>query len=515
MIPMRTASMKKAIPRILSILQSKRFFYVIVGLLAIQAAWIALTARYPMAFDENFHFGLIKIYAHQWGPFFTHTPPNSAAYGDLVRNPSYLYHYLMSFPYRLVALFTSQETIQIIILRFLNIGMFVGGLFMFRTLLTRMRFSPGIANLSLLMVVLIPVVPFLAGQINYDNLLFLLVPTVTLIALNCSNALTASSKLPAISITTLLVACMLSSLVKYAFLPIFVGIFLYFSVMIAINKKRHVIFKRTWLSFVSLSTSLKIVLVIALLISGGLFIERYGLNIVKYGNIQPDCAKIESVDQCLQYGPWARNHIIAANNAAAAGEVPLDPNQLLFLPAWVGGMMHRLYFAINYDFVNYYELPLPIMTAYVIGITGFVLCCVFYRTLFRNNRQLFLLISVAAMYVAGLLYVNYSDYLHFRTMLAINGRYLILILPFFFALIAAAYDILFHKIGPIRRVIPYKLGLTAVVLLLTLQGGGVLTYAVRSDADWYWPDSMATSLGLGLKNVATPFIIGAQTRVRG
>lgn len=511
---MHIAYMKRTISAISLILQSKKFFYTIVGLLVVQASWIALTARYPMAFDENFHFGLIQVYAHQWGPFFSSTPPDSAAYGDLIRNPSYLYHYLMSFPYRFITLFTNQQTVQIIILRFLNIGLFAGGLFVFRNLLVRLRFSPGIVNLSLLMVVLIPVVPFLAGQINYDNLMFLLVPTATLITFNCAQALMTNTRIPIVNLFLLGIVCMLSSLVKYAFLPIFVGIFIYLGAILFIKKRYKNILKDIRTSFIPLSMSLKIVLVAGLLISGSLFVERYGINIIRYGNIQPDCAKIESVDQCLQYGPWARNHIIAANNAAI-GKVPLDPDELHFLPAWVTGMMHRLYFAINYNFTNYYELPIPIDTAYIIGITGLILCCVFYRTLFKNNYQRLLLVSVTLAYVAGLLYVNYTDYLHFRTMLGINGRYLILILPFFFALIATAYRLLFRIPQLTRHRTSYQVGLAMIALFLTLQGGGILTYAVRSDDDWYWPDSMATSLGLGLKNAVTPFIIGAQSKQKG
>src|SRR6185312_5810861 len=100
--------------RILTIVSSPRFFWAIVLLLAFQASWIALSARYPMAFDEDFHFGVIRIYAHHLSPFLSGQPPGADAYGAVAHDPSYLYHYLMSFPYRLISLFTDNQTAQVI-----------------------------------------------------------------------------------------------------------------------------------------------------------------------------------------------------------------------------------------------------------------------------------------------------------------------------------------------------------------------------------------------------------------
>lgn len=511
MIQMRISSAKKLASVLLRVLQSRKFFLVIVGLLVVQAAWTALIARYPMAFDENFHFGIIQIYSHQWTPFFSHDPASAAPYGDLVRNPSYLYHYLMSFPYRLIAAFIHGQTAQIIILRFINIGIFAAGLFVFRSLLLRLKLSAGIVHLSLLMLVLIPVVPFLASQINYDNLTFLVVAVATLLTLTCGQAIVKNGTLPATRFLSLLIVCFLGSLVKYPFLPVFFALFLYLIILITVRKKWRVVFPRLFSSFLALRLWLKISLVVALLISGGLFAERYGINIIQYKSVQPDCAKFASVSYCKQYGPWARNHAIATANQTALEKAPLDPHPAFFLPEWLYGMMHRLYFAINYNYINYYELPIPTITASVVGLFGVIFFLVFCRSLLKANPQLFLLIGVILIYVASLLYVNFTDYLHYRTMLAINGRYLILVFPLFFALIALGYKAFFHKISP-GRATSYKLGFTVVILLLTLQGGGVLTYIVRSDTSWYWQNKAAVQASQTAKNIVTPFILGAGER---
>ena len=509
---MTLSSIKKAASSVLLILQSTKFFYGIVALLVLQAIWMALTARYPMAFDEDFHFGIIKIYSHQWSPFITSTPPDSGAYGDLVRNTSFLYHYLMSFPYRIIAFFTQQEMVQIVALRFLNIAMFAGGLFVFRSVFSRLRFSPIVTNFSLLMIVLIPVVPFLAGQINYDNLMFLLVPLITLVALRVGRGITSTGKLPLTDTTALLALSMLTSLVKYAFLPVFLAVLLYPAVLVIKHKNTRAVFKRTWSAFTASTLALKLALIGCLVITGGLFVERYGVNVVQYGDFQPDCDQIQSLEHCSQYGPFERNRQIAAS-VKNDDTIPYDPAPALFVPEWIGGMMHRLYFAINYDYYNYYGLPVPILTAYIVGGIGFILCCVFWRRLFKN-RELYLILAVAVVYTGAVFYVNLSGFMHLRQMLAINGRYLILILPFAFVLMAAAYGLLLRKFAAAKQAVVYKAALAVVVLLLTLQGGGILTFAVRSDPNWYWDNPFSQALGNGLKNISKPFIIGADHKER-
>jgi hypothetical protein len=64
---------------------SRGFFRFVMGLFIVQSIWIAFSALYPQAFDEDFHFGLIKTYSHYWLPFLTKQPPNANAYGAVAR----------------------------------------------------------------------------------------------------------------------------------------------------------------------------------------------------------------------------------------------------------------------------------------------------------------------------------------------------------------------------------------------------------------------------------------------
>jgi hypothetical protein len=467
-----------------------------------------------MAFDEDFHFGIIQIYAHQWGPFFSSTPPDSGAYGELVRTPSYLYHYLMSFPYRIIALLTHDQTIQIIFLRLLNVAMLAGGLVVFRKLLLRLKFSASVTNLSLLMLVLIPVVPFLAGQINYDNLLFLLTPALGVAAVSCVQTLTQKGFIPAKSLIYLLALGMLGSLVKYPFAPIFFAAVLYVAIAMWRHKNYKEITKKTWRSLTTAKPVLQISLTLLLLVSTSLFLERYGGNVVQYKSLSPDCAQVESIQHCQEYGPWARNYKIQIGN----GDEFLDQSNagfVSFVAQWFVGLMHRLYFAISYNYVNYYELPLPITVAYGFGVIGLIFSAIYWKKLFRQHPHLLMALLVTGIYIASLFYVNYSDFLKYNSFLAVNGRYLIPVLPFIFATFAAAFGVALTKIKSKKHAVSTKFWLTAIVLVFTLQGGGALTFAVRSDPDWYWPNPFARSLGQGLKDISLPFIIGASNKQNG
>jgi hypothetical protein len=489
----------------INVIKSNKFTYAVIGFFIIQAAWFALTARYPMAFDENYHFGLIQLFSHQWLPFITNTQPEYGVYGDITRYTSYLYHYLMSFPYRLITVFAHQQVTQIIILRFINISIFVGGLLLFRSLFQKLNISKSLINFSLLMLILIPVVPFLAATISYDNLMFLLVPLVIILALNCRDAILQHDNIPAASFILLLTFGILGSLVKYAFLPIITGIIIYllFIFMRASSKKK--LLKTIWRSFRTLKYWSQIALIIGITISSGLFIERYGVNLVVYHKLEPECAKIQNTEYCSQFGPWARDARIADD--VAINNPGYDPPILLFVPYWFDGMIHRLYFAINYNYNNNPALPIPIAVASFIGGIGLILCLIFRRFIIRIDRRLLLFVVITAFYVGSILYINFTDFLQYRKMLAINGRYLTPILPLLFILIGLAYHHLFDNL--FKKHTKQFTNITAVtIVLLLLQGGGASTYLVRSQADWYLQNQSIIDFNLSLKNIVAPFIVG-------
>ncbi len=260
--------MPKVLSRIGEYMGSKKFYRLVLGIFIFEAVWIAVSAAYPQAFDENFHFGMIKVYSHYWLPFLTSQPPHADAYGAVTRDPSYLYHYLMSFPYRLIELLTRNQLTQVIILRFINVGLFAWGIVLFRKVLLRVGTNTALTNLILMLFVLIPIVPQLAAQINYDNLLIPLTAAMILLGFRIMDEIRAK-KISSWSIGMLIGFGLLVSLVKYAFLPIFAGIVVFLAIVVIRNYRHNLaqFFKQLLNSWKTQTRPAKFVLALLIIVS--------------------------------------------------------------------------------------------------------------------------------------------------------------------------------------------------------------------------------------------------------
>jgi hypothetical protein len=385
--------------------------------------------------------------------------------------------------------------------------MFVAGLFLFRKTLRDANIKEPIINFSFLMLIFIPIVPFLAATISYDNLAFVFAPLVVDLAILCINQIKAKHEFPIKYFILMLIFGSLGSLVKYAFLPIFVAAFLY--VIFILIRSHVVIFKNDSIikQILSFKKITAILLCVGLIVSFGLIIERYGVNLAVYHKLEPDCGEIHPTEHCIQYGPWARNYNIKQN--IVANDPNPDPSPIMFIPVWASGMFYRLYFAITYNYSNDPPLPLPFISAIIVASVGLVLCLIFFRKLLRSNNILVLFGLIIIIYTASLFYVNLSEYIKYREALALNGRYFIIIMPLIFAWLASAYEILLGKI--FRRQFKNSAYLFAIVLLLlTVQGGGMLTYLVRSKGSWYFQDKSIVSFNMSLKKTISPLIVGGE-----
>jgi len=96
---------------------------------------------------------------------------------------------------------------------------------------------------------------------------------------------------------------------------------------------------------------------------------------------------------------------------------------------------------------------------------------------------------------------NYLDFLHYGQKFAINGRYLIPIAIPIALLLALAY-----RQFLINKHLTKSIAVIAVILVF-LQGGGVLTYLVYSNKYWYWPNKTITAVNTQTQSIIKPLII--------
>lgn len=490
--------MATIIRKTIQMLNSPKAFYLALGIFAAQAVWYALSAVYPAAFDEEVHLGITKIYAHQWGPFFSSQPDGANAFGPVVRDPSYLYHYLMSFPYRLLTDITHNAIIQIVAMRFINIALFGAGLVVVWRLLRQMRLPMYLTHLAMLFFVLTPLVPQLAGQINYDNLFFLVVAAALKLTVDLVQQIRRGDALSVPKLLILASLCLLGSLVKYAFLPAVLAIVLLL-VWGLRGRKPVPLVRQLWQGFRGLSPVKRVGLAALLLLALGLFIQMYGVNTLRYGSPVPGCEKVLDIDSCMEYSPWARNYKFAHDVT-----IIRDNNILIYSVTWIWFVMRSFFFAINGPASGYYvgePLPILLATAYTVLIAGIVFVSMYGRKIWRAYPELAGVMAIGVVYMVILWHHNFSEFKEIGMPVAISGRYLVPFLLFAYIVLALAFSM------ALRRRPRMKMALAGVCLAVFLTQGGLVTFLEHSDNGWLWPNPTVRSVNSAARDVLTPFAV--------
>lgn len=479
--------------KIIGVLSHRYFFVAILLFFLFEMTWIALSAIYPALFDEEYHLGIIEIYSHQLSPFLASQPPRAAFHGDITRYDSYFFHYLMSFGYRLIQVFTDDLMAKVIALRFICIGLVLAGFTIFRSLLIRGGLSRALTHVTLLFFVLIPIVPFALAQLNYDALLFLLIPLMLYVSLRFAQ----ENKNQAVLFVSLLITGFFAAIVQFSSLPVFLGCLVFVSVITwrrygkkSVRQLFSQYFKMPYLKTILLS--------LLLAISFGLFAERYGLNIITYHELEPDCDQVQVVSECLANNVFRRNYTSAADSQAK--NTKRDNLFIYSTEYWVPHIFGD--FFVTGSYVNKQNtspklryLPQDLHASggnhflryavFAVLVVSLLATILLWRQLpHRRLRYLFLIVFV--IYAASLLIKTYNIYLAIGIPVAAQGRYFIVLLIPVLAVFAVTCN------TAIKRLANAKLILLLVGLLVFSQGGGVASYILYSQPDWYWPKQRHT-----------------------
>lgn len=481
--------------RIVAAIGSRWFLIGTLSIFVLGALWLAFSLKTGGSYDEEYHLAIISAYKEHFLPFISAQSPSYDTAGDVTRLPSYLYHYLMSWPARGITLFTNDAHTQIFLLRVLNIGFFVSALLVFRRVLDRLGLGRALNNITILILTLLPLSSQLAATVNYDNLLFLLSGVTIYVFIKVITA----RELTYVNFVTFLSLGMLGSLVKYTFLPLYLPMFLFWIVRVVKHDKGlawkhikasiHSLLKDNRLLFVGLGA--------LLLISTVLFVERYGVNVIKYHAIAPKCERLMSTDRCSKYYVWQRNDALLHTQS----ERPVDPDVFVYFGQWLRGMTVTPFFPyliVDDSGGPLGALPLPVQTFQFLVVIGFVVLIAGLESLARN-RVRFCLLVTSLFYVIVLFADNYSSYLTYHAPVATNGRYLIVVLPI---LIGLTLFVSNKYIGT-KKYLGIVLG--SVALLLLMQGGGFMTDVLRGQPSWF-QDQGVYSVNESIKRVIAPVI---------
>lgn len=479
--------------KILRIIDSKWFFWGVVLLFVLQAAWIALSFIYPSPYDEKFHLGVIEFYTHQFSPIITNQDPSYDYLRDLTHESSHLFHYLMSFPYRLIREFVSGLTGQVVILRLMNILFAAGGLVLFSRLFRQVGIKQRFINVALLIFISLPIVTQVAATINYDNLLFFLTPLYLMLCVKFLKDKTTFSIYNFMGIVA--IGC-LAALVKYTFLPVLALSFLYLGIVGF--KRRQNVLKSLKASGPTTKTPKFVGLSIVLLAVVGLFSQVYIQNIIRFGTPQPECQQSMSRERCLS------SDIVARNIAA---EESIEDRELV-PPVYYGTQwLHNMHIGATLTFSHTVNGPremgrfLSIYNIFFVGTLLSVVSLLYSWRSIKKDKAWYFLLSMAIGLIVVVFIENYSIYHQFHRPLAIQPKYLLSILPILIVLSLVSANFILRK-SPALKV--FCLGILVVLLS---QGGGLVTHILQSNDTWYWQNSKVIEANHKAKKVLGPLLI--------
>lgn len=471
--------------RIMRILGSMPMTIAVIIVFALQATWVAVSARFVM-YDEQYHLAAIKVFSTRWTPFI-HQSAADGPVGDIERYGSYLYHYLLSFPYRAARALELSDGTTLVALRLVSVLAVAGALVYAWRLFRELGAGPVTANIALTVVAMMPLTVFLAGALNYDNLLALLATAFLYYGLKLYKADRVDVGL---WLKVILVGG-LAAVTKYTFLAlapvVLVGLIIRQAPMLPrglrVSVREFFMVRRRGVALARALLALGAVLAV------GLVVERYGLNLLRYGTPIPSCRAVHPADIC------ALDPVLVRNSGLALAHVPVPPSlsgAVTYLTyQWIPLMLKFFTYigTVGVDSARSTSYGPAIFGALLVWSVPVVLALVVLATtVLRRVRGARLLLAAAGVYTMVLFAWNYSDYAKLGQPVGVQGRYVLVILPIIVGLACIAMAQLIGMGGPSARP-RAALGAVVAIAFVLSQGGGVTSYLWAGNAAWWRTDS--------------------------
>jgi hypothetical protein len=485
--PSQGSRLTFASARLIDKIGSRPVTIAIIGVFALQAAWVAVSARLVM-YDEQYHLAAIKAFSSRWTPFIRQSTADGPV-GDIERYGSYLYHYLLSFPYRAARAMELSDGATLVVLRIVSVLFVSGALAYAWRLFGELGAGPVTANVALAIVAMMPLTVFLAGALSYDNLLALLATAFLFYGLRLYKADEIDVGL---WLRVLLVGG-LAAVTKFSFLAIAPVIMagLVFRQVPLMRSGLGPAVRGFFLAHPRGVTLARGSLAVAALLACALVVERYVLNLLYYGTPFPSCLAVHPASICRMYPVLATNYDLAATH------VPVSPSlsgALTYLSyQWIPLMLKFLTYigivgAGGVRLTSYGPAIFGVLLTWSIPVAfGLVALSVTVLPRVRGAR---LLLTAAAVYTLVLFVDNYTSYAKLGAPASVQGRYILLVLPIIagLACIAGAQLVTLGSASASARPIAAVCAVVMIAFAMS-QGGGVTTYLWAGNAAWWRTDS--------------------------
>ncbi|MBI4948361.1 DUF2142 domain-containing protein [Candidatus Berkelbacteria bacterium] len=413
--------------RLINVLSGRSFFYVVILLTIIQSIWFVVSVKYAIPADETYHFKFIEYYSIQpffSGPIISDQGSDSFYLGDIERIPSYLYHYLLSFPYRIANWLELSMEASVLALMSVSVLFTISSLNVLRkTTLIISKGNEMLSNSVVLLMTLTGMFTWIGASINYDSLSILTFYCFLFYLVKLINGERYQNYY------FLLVTLGISSiLIKVTIYPsILFAVILGLAILLRTRKEEL----PTKYKLTSSQVAKRSLIVILMTIIVTLFGERIIKNAVIYQSLNPSCDTIHRVEDCLNNAIFKRE----VEQKKQLTESSLNGKQIkvdyrYFVKRWPKIMYDRLYF-----FFGHKTIPpdrsafTSVFAAIFISIASIIIK---RRTVLENSAEKIIFV-VAVFYVALLFTFNLMHYMKYGAILGgYQGRYLLPAVPFLY-----------------------------------------------------------------------------------
>lgn len=461
------------VQKLKAIVASPKFFYGLLAFIILSCVLFAVSITYKIPPDEYYHFRFIEFYANQplrHGPFISNQGTEYFDLRDITRIPNYLYHYAMSFPLRGLRVVTDSLFEQVLALRLITLGIGVASIFVIRRILGQLKASPFMQNSVIFLFGLTGMQLWIMASINYD------VPSILLYLVCVSVALSIVQGKGITSRRVLLFSlfAMLCVMTKVTFVP-FLGLLVLFTVIL----------KRKDLRFIQdlhVKNLKHAGLIVAFVLIGMLFVERIGMNVIRYHQIEVTCNKVHTYEQCMEDDVFSRNEnqlrAYAAQKAAGQG---VDYHPYQFTQMWLTFMYERSHFYYGHQQMtaNYGAKVFAVIT----GLIMTVLALIFRRRIAETPGEK-LLFLITASYAAVLYIFNLQTYLKYGQPYAFQGRYFFPVVAFLFYFVIKLLILTYRSLGKKPRQV-FAAVVLCFVMLSIYTHLPLLVFYRGTEAKWY------------------------------
>jgi len=422
------------------------------------SVYMALNLKPGIIPDEPAHFAFSRHFSSTWG-----LPPDNADtfnLGIYIEQNPFLYYWINGRIINLIDLIKpgATEWQTLVILRIINVIFATGTVLICFLLSKELIKHPWWQLIPVFLLTNTLMFVFLAAGVNYDNLANLLTMAGLLFF---TQVFTRDNFFINSSIWMIYIS--LGTLVKYTILPLALAMGIAWLIYIFIHRKE--VFP---VHFYGVKTLL-LLLMLFTLFTGNFLI--YGINLIRYEGLLPECEEILLESQCA-LSPLEQRYQEKAIKPKMTIQESIEkgyPNPFSYaVNTWVHNMLLRTFGMIGHQ--SYF--PLELVRYYKILFYSAVLMGLFF--LKPKSALTYSLVGISIFYALVLLYSNYNNELLYGFIhIGFQGRYIFPVIGPIFVLFT-----LITKNIPVRLLRVAFLGFTLGLFFI----GGPITILLQYQA---------------------------------